>query len=61
MNSAAHRIARRKARNRLILTRLGLTVLVCAMFAGWVIADRFGAHYRATYGHLFEEAHHVAR
>lgn len=44
------------------LRRLGLTVLVCAMFAGWVIADRLGAHYRATYGHLFEEAQrHAAR
>ena len=38
------------------LRRVGLTVLVCAMFAGWVVADRLGAHYRATYGHLFEEA-----
>lgn len=37
------------------LRRLALTVLVCAMFAGWIVADRLGAHYRATYGHLFEQ------
>ena len=52
-------MTRRNAFLREALRRLGLTVLVCAMFGGWVIADRLGAHYRATYGHLFTEAHHA--
>lgn len=55
MNSAAHRIARRKARIRLILTRVGQVLLTAALFSTLIVADRIGAHYRATYGHLFPE------
>lgn len=47
MNTAAHRIARRKARNRLILTRLGQVLLTAALLSTLIIGDRIGAHYRA--------------
>lgn len=61
MNSAARRIARRKARNRLILTRVGQVLLTAALMSTLVLADRLGAHYRAAYGHLFMEVNHAAR
>lgn len=48
MNSAAHRIARRKARNRLILTRLGQVLLTAALLSTLIVGDRIGAHYRAN-------------
>ena len=59
MNSAARRIARRKARNRLILTRVGQVLLTVAIMSTLVLADRIGAHYRANYGHLFGDLHHA--
>lgn len=59
MNSAARRIARRKARNRLILTRVGQVLLTAALLSTLIVADRIGAHYRATTAHLFPEAHHA--
>ena len=47
MNSAARRIARRKARIRLVLTRMGQVLLTVAIMSTLVVADRIGAHYRA--------------
>lgn len=59
MNSAARRLHARKARNRLILTRVGQLLLTVAVMSTLVLADRIGAHYRATTAHLFPEAHHA--
>lgn len=47
MNSAARRLHARKARNRLILTRVGQLLLTVALFSTLIVADRIGAHYRA--------------
>lgn len=59
MNSAAHRLHARKARIRLILTRMGQVLLTVALMSTLIVADRIGAHYRAATGHLFPEAHHA--
>lgn len=55
MNSAARRIARRKAFLREALRRLGLVLVTVALMSTLVLADRLGAAYRAAYGHLIEQ------
>lgn len=61
MNTAARRLHARKARNRLILTRVGQVLLTVAIMSTLVLADRLGAHYRAATGHLFPEINHATR
>lgn len=48
MNTAARRLHARKARIRLILTRVGQVLLTAALMSTLLIADRIGAHYRAN-------------
>lgn len=55
VNSAARRLHARKARNRLILTRVGQVLLTAALLSTLIVGDRIGAHYRAQNG-----VHHAA-